>query len=112
MITTPYSLELTAHQDAKEAVADIDSTAVAGKMKIFLGSSVTAANRQSYVGTLKAIFRTFMEKEGRAAVSTNRFASADAMSGSASTVTIGADGTAIGAPFAGLRMLCDASINI
>jgi len=89
-ITTPYSLELTADQSMHEAVADIDSDVTANKMKIFLGSAVTAANRVSILGTLQSCFNELMVQAGRGAdTSTNtKTARANFIGGTSGTVTV------------------------
>ena len=63
-ITTPYSLELTADEGAKNAVAGAVATAVAGKMKIYLGTNVSPGRRQQYVGVLKAAYVFFKNQKG------------------------------------------------
>jgi hypothetical protein len=60
MITVPYSLELSAHQDAKAAVAGTTVDTVSGKMKIFLGADVQPDKRQSIVGSFHALYRRLM----------------------------------------------------
>ena len=70
-ITTPYSLELRADQDAKDTVAGTVSDTVAQKMKVYLGGTtpiplgnVPAHKRQAYIGTLKAAFAFLKTKVG------------------------------------------------
>ena len=65
MITVPYSLELSAHQDAKAAAAGIAVDTVAGKMKIFLGADAIPSRRQSIVGSLRACFNRLLNDEAR-----------------------------------------------
>jgi hypothetical protein len=65
MITVPYSLELSAHQDAKAAVAGTTVDTVSGKMKIFLGADVIPSRRQSIVGSLRACFNRVLNDEAR-----------------------------------------------
>ena len=53
---------------AESATADIVATVVAGKMKIFLGSSVDPAKRQSIRGSLKVIYNFMMTEAAKGTV--------------------------------------------
>ena len=68
MITTPYSLELAPGDPAESATAGIVATVVAGSMKIFLGSGVDPAKRQSIRGSLKTIYNFMMNDAGKGGV--------------------------------------------
>lgn len=68
MITTPYSLELAPGDPAESATADTVATVVAGNMKIFLGSGVDPAKRQSIRGSLRVIYNFMMSDAGKGAV--------------------------------------------
>lgn len=70
MITTPYSLDIAPGQSAEGAVADTVSTIVAGNMKIFLGSGVDPAKRQSIRGSLRVIYNFMMNNAGKGEVTT------------------------------------------
>jgi len=63
-ITTPYSLELSQDQDAKDAIASTTASVVAQKMKIFIGANVLPHRRQAYIGTLKAAFAKLLTEQG------------------------------------------------
>jgi hypothetical protein len=52
-ITAPYSLEALPTDVARQVVAGTTITAVAGKIKIFLGATVAVNDRQSINGSLK-----------------------------------------------------------
>jgi len=92
-ITVPYSLELTQDEGAKDAVADTAATAVAGKMKIFIGSNVTPAHRQAYVGTLKAAFAKLKSDKGSDQSATTKVIYGSWNAGSSGAFTV-ADTTA------------------
>ena len=62
MITTPYSLELTKNQDAKDAIAGTSTAVVPLKMKIYLGGNVIPGKIQTYIGTLQAVARAMSGK--------------------------------------------------
>lgn len=68
MITTPYSLDIAPGEGAESATADIVSTIVAGNMKIFLGSGVDPAKRQSIRGSLRVIFNFLMTNAAKGEV--------------------------------------------
>jgi len=65
MITVPFSLELTADEDAISIVEDITTLSVPGKMKIFLGASVNPGLQQNYIGSLKACYRHLMNESAK-----------------------------------------------
>jgi hypothetical protein len=87
-ITGPYSLELTAHEDAKEAVAGTTTAIVAGKMKIYLGTAVNPGMRQSITGTLKACLRVLMSEKARRENTGDLVARASWDSGSVTVETV------------------------
>ena len=64
-ITTPYSLELTKNNDARDAVAGNTPDSVGGKMKIFLGANVDPGKGQSIQGTLRNCLRYILNERGR-----------------------------------------------
>jgi len=68
MITTPYSLDIAPGDAAESATADIVATVVAGNMKIFLGSGVDPAKRQSIRGSLKVIYNFMMTEAAKGTV--------------------------------------------
>ncbi len=68
MITTPYSLDIAPGDAAESATADIVATVVVGSMKIFLGSGVDPAKRQSIRGSLKVIYNFMMTEAGKGTV--------------------------------------------
>lgn len=65
MITVPYSLDIAPGEAAAEATAGTDSDVVAGNMKIFLGSAVNPADRQSIYGSLRVVFNYLMTNAGK-----------------------------------------------
>lgn len=61
-ISTPYSLELTRDEDAKNATADVLPDLVVGKMKVFLGSGINPSRKALWRGALDACYRKLMNE--------------------------------------------------
>lgn len=95
-ITTPYSLELTADEDAREAVVGAVVTVVAGKLKIFLGAAVTPEKMQSIVGSLKACYRVAMNRVLKRGVAADVVAFGNFLSATAGSITLAADTVGVG----------------
>ena len=91
MITTPFSLELTKDEDAKDAEAGAVATVVAGKVKIFLGANVLANRPQVYVGTLRACYRHLMNERAKRGVAGDLVSFGDWQNASAGNITIASD---------------------
>ena len=97
MITTPYSLEIAPGESAEAATSDIVSTIVAGKTKIFLGSGVDPAKRQSIRGSLKVIYNFMMTEAAKGSVTTGDIvAFGDYLNVSQSNITLTNVTTGIG----------------
>lgn len=64
-ITTPYSLQLTKNEDARDAVAGNTPDGVGGTIKIFLGANVDPSKGQSIQGTLRNCLRYILNERGR-----------------------------------------------
>ena len=95
-ITTPYSLELTAGEDAKDATAGTVVTVVAGKLKIFLGSAVDPGKRQQYVGSLRACYRKLMAEAEKRGTPGDLVAYGSAIGASDGNITVEAVTTNVG----------------
>lgn len=96
-ITTPYSLELTANENTKDAVAGAVVTVVAGHLKIFLGSAVDPGKRQQYVGSLRACYRKLITDDEKEGTTGDLVAYGDALSARDGNITIAADTLGVGA---------------
>lgn len=90
ILSTPYSIELTANESAFQATNGTVSTVVANKMKIFLGSSVDMQRRGSIVGTLTSCFNELMVQAARGAdTSTNtKVSRGNYLTGTSATITV------------------------
>lgn len=91
-ITAPFSLELTADEDAREATAGTVSTVVLAKMKIFLEDTVGLTKHQSINGSLRNCFRLLMAEVSRRDVSSDdQVASGNYLTASAGNITLDTD---------------------
>lgn len=66
-LTTPYSISIADGESAGNATGGTTPGATANEMKLYLGSSVNPADRQSIVGTLTACYNQLMFIAGRGA---------------------------------------------
>ena len=96
-ITAPYSLQLRAYDDSKDAVAGTVVTVVSNHMKIFLGSAVDPGKRQQYVGSLKACYRTLMAELGKRQNATDQVAYGPAYGASDGNIIVTTDTLSVGA---------------
>jgi len=87
-ITTPYSLEMTADEDARDIVAGTVVTLVNDHLKIFLGATVPPGKQQTIVGTLERCFRLLMNTNTRVATNADLVAYGDYASGIEQEITI------------------------
>lgn len=69
MITVPFSLELARDEDAISIVEGTLPDPVALKMKIFLGANVNPGLPQTYIGSLKAVYRHMMNERFKSTAS-------------------------------------------
>lgn len=67
-LTTPYSIDIAPGDSAGSATDGAVSDVVAGKMKLFLGSTVDLTKRQSIVGNLTKLFNYMMTNAARGSV--------------------------------------------
>lgn len=59
-LTSPYTLELTKDEDAKDATPGVTPSIVSTKMQIGLGTNADPAKLQACIGSLQSCYRRLM----------------------------------------------------